>query len=603
MRRTHLAWLVLLVTSPAHAWAPLTSSRPTWDDAHVAWSLHDRGSDDLDFATVQTDVRRGMEDWTRVSCTGFSTTYEGTTSTAPRGGDGQFIVGWVESGWSHSSSAIGVTGTRFTSSRLVEADMEMNGVHFTWTTDPGSGSRVNLYSIALHEGGHFFGLGHSSDRGAAMYFAYSGGVSTLGADDEAGICALYPGSGGGATDCATTGCPSGERCVDGSCTPDTPPAPGGDAVCAPCLENADCGGSGDYCLGYPDGNGYCGAACASAADCGGGERCSTLSNGARQCVRFVDGGASCGGAAPPPAPECAVDADCGAGERCAAGSCVPSGAGLGDPCARHDDCGAGACLAGVCTQSCDWPGGACPDGFYCDGGATGACGPGACLPGRAGPGADGDPCGAHTDCGSLHCFAGRCGTACDPSTVGACPGGGICQVGELACRGACGVTGSLGDPCAGNPDCASGLCASRDGDGFCTEICDPSSPCGPGFRCVADGAVSVCVPDGGALGQRCGGNGDCASGICAVEETRTYCTRICDPSSPCPSAMRCVPSGTPGISVCQPGGEQAEGERRGLVGSCSISGGSDGGGPLGALLVLLWLTWRAGRTRRLSPPG
>ncbi len=284
--------LSLAIAAPAAAWEPIASSRPVWSGT-VHFELNDQGSDDLDFATVETEVRRGMEDWTRVSCTSLTTQYDGVVSRTPRGGDGNFTIGWFESGWGHSSSAIGVTGSRFTSGTIVEADMEMNGVHFTWTTASGSGSNVNIYSIALHEGGHYMGLGHSADPSASMYFAYSGGIGAIGSDDEAGICALYPGSGGGATDCTTTGCPSGEECVSGACRPVGGGTPGGGDVCEPCTSSSTCGGAGDSCLGYPDGRGYCGAACGSNSDCGSGEQCLTLSNGSRQCVRYEGGSASC----------------------------------------------------------------------------------------------------------------------------------------------------------------------------------------------------------------------------------------------------------------------------------------------------------------------
>lgn len=61
----------------------------------------------------------------------------------------------------------------------------MNGVDFTWITGSGSGSSVNTYSIVLHEAGHYDGLDHSSDRATIMYFAYSGGIGAIGADDRA----------------------------------------------------------------------------------------------------------------------------------------------------------------------------------------------------------------------------------------------------------------------------------------------------------------------------------------------------------------------------------------------------------------------------------
>ncbi|HHH28619.1 MAG TPA: matrixin family metalloprotease [Polyangiaceae bacterium] len=597
------ALVSLALPLSVQAWEPINPSRPVWDGATAPYQINEVGSVDLGMATTITEVRRGMDDWTTPACSGLSTSYGGTTSRQPGTYEGESVIGWVESGWTNSSSAIGVTGTRYTSGSIIEADMEMNGVHFQWTTSPGSGSNVNVYSIALHEGGHYMGLGHSSSSSAAMYFAYSGGVSTMTADDETGICTLYPGGGGGTTDCTTTGCPTGQSCVSGACVDDTPPGGGGD-VCSPCTGHAACGGGGDYCLTYPDGGGYCGSACTSDSDCGS-DRCLTLSTGARQCVRFDGSEPSCtGGGTPPPTGTCSVDAECSTGQRCESGSCVAAGSGstpLGGTCADHAECESGSCLAGVCTQSCEWPSGTCPSGFYCDGEATGACGAGVCLAGTAGGGADGDHCSQDSDCANLYCFLGLCSQPCNPETVGSCPGGGVCQVGPLACRGACGTSGSLGDPCDGNDACASGLCAETDDGSFCTNLCDDSSPCPTGFRCSTAGAVRVCEPDGGSLGGACEANEDCATGICAFEESRNYCTRLCDPASPCPSSMACVDSGTAGIQVCQPtedGSLPSSGRR--MASGCAISSGPLSGS--GAwLLGLLGIAWARRRFAHLSP--
>lgn len=591
--------LALLTASPALAWEPIASSRPTWDGP-APYVINQTGSSDLGASVSEAELRRGMEDWSTPACSGLNTSYGGTTTRQPGTYEGESVMGWVESGWRHSSSAIGVTGTRYTSSSIVEADMEMNGVHFRWTTGPGSGSSVNAYSIALHESGHYLGLGHTSDPSASMYYAYSGGISTLGSDDETGICALYPGGGGSPSDCTVTGCPAGEECVGGRCVPGgggTPPTPGG-GMCDACTTHSSCGSSGDYCLSYPDGSARCGVACASDGDCGG-DRCLTLSNGARQCVRYSGSSPSCSGGGGTPG--CTSDTDCGAGQRCDRGVCIDAGGGsapLGDACAVHGDCTSGSCLAGMCVQSCDWPAGGCPGGFYCDGEATGACGAGVCLRGLGGAGALGDACSEHADCSNLYCFLGLCSEPCDPSTVGSCPGGGSCQVASLPCRGACSTAGSLGDPCRGNTDCASALCAEAAGLQFCTQICDASSPCPTGTVCTGAGAVNICVPDGGALGGECAQNEDCATGICAFEEDRAYCTRICDEASPCPNAMGCVASGTPGIRVCQPADGDLIGDRH-LVGGCAAAPGPSAPALPLSLLALCLLVHR--KRRRVSP--
>jgi len=44
---------------------------------------------------------------------------------------------------------------------LREADIELNGVMFKWTSDKSDASRLNLISIVAHEMGHALGLDHA----------------------------------------------------------------------------------------------------------------------------------------------------------------------------------------------------------------------------------------------------------------------------------------------------------------------------------------------------------------------------------------------------------------------------------------------------------
>ncbi|GAB5548507.1 MAG: hypothetical protein SangKO_082670 [Sandaracinaceae bacterium] len=549
MRRSVFALFLvlgLLAASTAFAWQPIASGNPVWRPP-VPYSLNSAGSADLGgFGPTEAEVRRGMDDWTRVSCTSLTTRYNGSTSARAGSYEGTSTIGWVESGWRHGSSAIGVTGPRW-GRNIIEADMEMNGVNFTWTTGGGSFSNVNTYSIVLHEGGHYYGLGHTNVRGSSMWPSYGGGIIGLGPDDENGICALYPGSG---SDCTTTGCPSGQECVDGTCEAMV----GDGTVCAPCSDSSQCGGASDYCLGYPDGAGYCGRACGSDADCGG-DRCVSTSAG-RQCIRVSGSTPSCAGTAPG---GCTNDGDCAADQICSGGSCVArptGGTGLGEACTSDDACNSGLCLAGTCTQSCDWlnPGGSCPGGFYCDADASTSCDVGYCVRGGAGAGGLGDACTSDTDCGTLVCDGGVCAQSCIPDGAATCPAGYACAIGALPCRGTCRRSGAPGDGCEVNDDCTSGICAARGDDSFCTELCTDEMPCPDRFTCTPVGeSTSVCVPDFGGLGTSCEDNGECLSGICAVEGDDTYCTRLCDDMTPCPGGgFTCVATADPTVRICQP---------------------------------------------------
>lgn len=577
--------LLLVLVLVLGAWAPIDPSRPVWSGV-VPFAMTSPGSADLGLATTEAEVQRGMLDWTLESCTSLEARWGGTTATRPRAFDGVSVIGWVESGWAYDASAIGVTRPQFGGGRIGEADMEMNGVNYTWITGSGPGSNVNAYSIILHEGGHYYGLDHSSSASAAMYYAYTGGIAEIGPDDRNGICALYPGSG---TDCTTTGCPSGQMCVGGACTT----VAGDGNTCSSCSSGADC--TAGICLRYPDGAGYCGTNCASGADCGSGEMCLRLTGAPAQCIRFSGGSPSCAGTTPT---RCTSDANCAATEMCdrASGDCVArpmTGTGpLGSPCGAGPECMSGLCFSGVCSQSCDGLNpDSCPGGFYCNGQSTGTCGEGLCLAGSAGGGALGAACANNTDCSTLFCSGGTCSEPCIPGGAVGCPDGYACQVGAIRGCGACQADrAGTGDPCAMNEDCASGLCAVQGGVTFCTALCEVGNPdsCEPGFDCELAGAVAVCVPGAGGLGSPCGTNEECVSGICAVEGGDTYCTRLCDTANTCPGGFSCV-AAEGDTRICRPA-------NRGGCG-CSAAGVGRGTG-VSALLGLVGLAFVLARRRR-----
>ena len=485
----------------ASAYTCIAEDCPVWcESAPYSLSV---ASPDLGDATTLAETRRGMDDWTRVSCSGLRTSYEGRTGATAGAGDGNSVVGWIESGWPHDSNAIGVTGPRWNprTGCIGEADMVMNGVNYSWTTASGRGGNVNAYSIVLHEGGHYYGLGHSEDPSATMYFAYQGGIDEIGPDDRNGICTLYPGTGQPPADCSTTGCPSGQECVEGACQP----VMGDGGVCDPCATSAECGGPNDLCLNYPSGGGFCGIRCGSSADCPRGSQCFNVGNGS-QCVGVDSAGDPSCAAEPEPEPGCRADADCDDGEVCRGGECesAPPPVGsdpkeLGEACSRNDECASNTCVAtpggSVCSESCDArrPT-SCPEGFYCDRAAAGTCDTGVCIAGDPGRGDAGDTCAADTDCVSLSCNGGRCTVPCTPGEEGTCPGSLVCQTSGSGC-GVCGEAGGVGAPCDVNEDCDARMCTQLpEGAPICTRRCTSDGDCPEGMTCDAMGTDRVCVP-------------------------------------------------------------------------------------------------------------
>lgn len=583
-----LAALALVLASghPVAAWSPLDSTQPIWSGT-VPYQMNDAGSADLGVATSESIVQQAFGDWTHVSCTSLTSSYGGQTATRPSTGDGRAVVGWVESGWRYDTSAIGVTQPQWTSRTtmghptIVEADMELNGVNYTWITGSGRGTSVNAYSIVLHESGHYYGLGHSNDSSATMYYAYSGGIASLGSDDQTGICTLYPGS-GTPTDCHTVGCPSGQTCqASGTCA-----ASSSGGLCAPCASAATC--TAGYCLRYPDGNGYCSTSCTTDADCGAGGTCFAVSGIGSQCVRA----AGCAGASA----GCTTDSACASGQRCdvASGTCVSSsGAGLGAPCTVASDCASNVCFGDVCSATCDWLNPAsCGPGFYCNGQATGTCtGAGLCEPGTAGGGAIGSPCSANTDCSGLFCAEGVCTSPCVPGgATTSCPVGYACQVGTTASCGSCQMTGQLGDACSMGTDCATRICVN----GACSQTCDVASgsDCPAMFMCMANGDSGACVATSGGLGAPCNSAADCLSAECAQAGSSSFCTRTCDATAPCPRAYSCITTGDGSARICQPRSSGGCG--------CAVVGARGGrGAPIASIALLVALGILARGRRRV----
>ncbi len=530
----------------AHAWNPIDPSAPRWSGT-VPFAMSAGGASDLGPDATESAITEAFDAWTRVSCTALVASYEGRVDARPTPGDGISAIGWDEDRWRYDPTAIAVTqpqwGARAIDGHpvIVEADMELNGVDYAWIRGPGSAQSVDTTSIVLHEAGHFFGLGHSRDAGAVMYYAYRGGISAIAVDDEIAICTLYPNGDPLPTDCHITGCTAPLTCrANGTCGPSTS---GG--LCAPCANDADC--AAGACLSYPDGARFCGTRCGSDTECGPGARCVPFPDVGTQCVRTEGDTPRCSADA-----GCASDAACTSGQRCdvTSGSCLTGmGGGLGAACTGPGECAAGLCVDGACASFCDWlvPG-SCAPGFFCDAQRTGTCtAMGLCRAGEAGPGLPGDPCASSTDCAGLFCAEGVCSEPCAPRDASAdCPLGYECQVGTSPSCGSCQRALALGDACTTRESCASRLCV----DGACSVRCDPgaSGTCPADFDCSPRGDDGVCTSMLGGLGAPCTSDDGCLGAHCS-EGT---CTRTCGIAAPCPRGYDCLARGAQSVCAARP---------------------------------------------------
>ncbi|MEZ4334056.1 MAG: hypothetical protein R3F35_20080 [Myxococcota bacterium] len=296
------------------------------------------------------------------------------------------------------------------------------------------------------------------------------------------------------------GCRSPARCQGGFCLAGRQPVGMG------CLTN-------DHCESDACNFGYCvegvnpnGSPCTTDSACASGDcrfgLCVEVSCGNGECTApaescYSTGPLSCQadcGACPNGAP-CALNADCASGI-CNFGFCIGACQGIGVPCTTVEACCSGTCDVGICTGycgdgSCSIPletcgsgnfnglvcqldCGKCPNGAPCDANAdcaSGICNFGFCIADEQPAGV---PCTTDAACISGNC-AGFCIQSCGD---GSCDGTETCgSANPLSCSSDCGLC-SLGTPCLGSSDCASGRCYA----GFCV----PSGCSGPFEGCDAN---------------------------------------------------------------------------------------------------------------------
>lgn len=124
--------------------------------------------------------------------------------------------------WVHTLGALAITTVTFdaTSGRLLDADIEINDLSFSFTTcDPGApGCQVvfDLENTLTHELGHVVGLDHPPNDAPnafeATMFASASETDTekrtLADDDIAGLCTIYPAESDVAGECYGVGRPT-----------------------------------------------------------------------------------------------------------------------------------------------------------------------------------------------------------------------------------------------------------------------------------------------------------------------------------------------------------------------------------------------------------
>lgn len=217
--RAMVLLLALLVAWPNDSHAYQTYAVPVgnrmvpvaWSTLPIRYYVTDRGVSGITSTQFKDTIARAFATWQAVPSASVSTSFVGFTTANPGDDDGQNTLGFqsrsdLERVLGSTSFLVDeVTGT------IVEADIFFNAA-FTWSVAPaGESGKFDLESIAVHEIGHLFGLGHSAigqtellagggrrvvaAESAMFPIAFAAGSTTgrtLRADDAAGISALYP---------------------------------------------------------------------------------------------------------------------------------------------------------------------------------------------------------------------------------------------------------------------------------------------------------------------------------------------------------------------------------------------------------------------------
>lgn len=215
---------VLGLSSPTPAWAYLkfgvqigaTTETVHWAQP-VRYFVTERAVPGVTASEFRDAIGRAFATWQAVPSATARAEFLGSTIASPSAFDGRTTLGFLDR--PDLDRVLGSTSLMLDADTgaIIEADVFFN-TRFDWsTTSAGQAGRVDLESVALHEIGHLFGLGHSAigetellpgggrrvlATGAVMFpIAMTPGAiadRVLQPDDIAGIGDLYPATGAAA---------------------------------------------------------------------------------------------------------------------------------------------------------------------------------------------------------------------------------------------------------------------------------------------------------------------------------------------------------------------------------------------------------------------
>ncbi len=172
-----------------------------WNTNQLTYVLHEDLSSQFPDLQGQRDaflqeIHSSFAQWQNVACSSLHFEFGGMTSAFGQRIDQQNWVGFYDTqDWPHSNLAVAVTTvTTLPDGTITDADIEINSKTNALGID-GEPTKYDVKNFLTHEIGHTFGLDHSGVVEATMQFQTLEGQTykrTLHADDEAGICEIYP---------------------------------------------------------------------------------------------------------------------------------------------------------------------------------------------------------------------------------------------------------------------------------------------------------------------------------------------------------------------------------------------------------------------------